>query len=114
MYGPKGLSIVAFPSKQFGGQEFDMADDIAKFVDGYGVTFPLTTIADVNGPGAHPVFAWLKETSGQTKDVRWNFATYWLVDKAGNPTRFDRAEPAKLAGEIEARLNASAGAGAGL
>jgi len=106
------LEIIGFPSKQFGGQEFDTADEIAKFVTKFNVQFNLGAMTDVNGADAHPVFAWLKGVTRKPEDVRWNFATYWLVDKAGEAARFDGVKPTELVSEIESRLAAAAGGGA--
>lgn len=41
-YHPHGLSVIAFPSNQFGGQEPGSAAEIKAFATGkYNVTFPL-------------------------------------------------------------------------
>ena len=37
-----------------------------------------------NGGGASPVWKFLKEQSGDTADVRWNFACKFIIDKQGN------------------------------
>ena len=63
------VSLQAFPSGQFGGQEFEDAAQIKEFTAGMGVTFPLTEKTSVNGDGAHPVFAWLK-TAGPSVSAR--------------------------------------------
>ena len=48
----------------------------------YDVTFPLFTKIEVNGPGTHPLYRWLKrEQKGLfgTEAIKWNF-TKFLVD----------------------------------
>lgn len=34
---------------------------------------------DVNGPGAHPLFMWLKEASGDPSDIPWNFSKFLVI-----------------------------------
>ena len=46
------MEIIGFPSKQFGGQEFDTADEIAKFVTKFNVQFNLGAMTDVNTDSA--------------------------------------------------------------
>ena len=81
-YGDSGLEIVGFPSKQFGGQEFDSAEEIAKFVAKFNVKFNLGAMTDVNGANSHPVFAWLKGATGKQQDVRWKYVRLPLPARA--------------------------------
>lgn len=74
-----GLTVLAFPCHQFGGQELKSEPAIRTFVDKYGVKFPMFAPVDVNGPGAHPLFKLINPNS----DVGWNFAGKWLIDKEG-------------------------------
>ena len=89
-YGGKGLAVVGFPCNQFGGQEPGAADEIGAFCQqNYGVSFPLSEKVDVNGPSAHPVFAYLtKALPGAlgTQSIKWNF-TKFLLDREGKPIR---------------------------
>ncbi|HMG29575.1 MAG TPA: glutathione peroxidase [Jiangellaceae bacterium] len=82
-----GFSVVGFPSNQFGGQEPGTAEQIQQFCSTtYGVTFPLFEKIDVNGPGRHPLYAELVQTSdgdGLAGDVQWNFEKF-LVDPGGS------------------------------
>src|SRR3712207_7434204 len=56
-YGPRGFTVVGVPCNQFAGQEPGTAEEIAEFCSAsYGVTFPMTAKADVNGPDAHPLY----------------------------------------------------------
>ena len=107
-YGPKGLVILGFPCNQFGGQEPGTAAEIASFCSlNYGVTFPLFGKIEVNGPGADPLYRWLKaETPGSDdRDIEWNFAKF-LIGRDGRPVkRFgDKFPPADIAPDIEALL----------
>jgi len=84
-YQDKGLVILGFPCDQFAHQEPAGDAEIASFCQlNYGVTFPLMAKVDVNGPGAHPVFRFLrKKAPGVIGDaVKWNF-TKFLVSKDG-------------------------------
>ena len=64
-YKGKGLVILGFPCNQFGSQEplgNDVMEETCKV--NHGVTFPLFEKIEVNGPGAHPVFQYLKSKLG--------------------------------------------------
>jgi glutathione peroxidase len=107
-YGPRGFSVLAFPCDQFGHQEPGSDAEIAAFCDtNYGVTFPLFAKIAVNGPDAHPLYAWLKTQKGGLlgDGIKWNF-TKFLLDRAGEvrgryaPT----AKPESLAKDIAALL----------
>ena len=57
----RGLVILGFPCNQFGAQEPGDAAEIASFCSlTYDVSFPMMGKIDVNGPKAHPLYAWLK------------------------------------------------------
>ena len=84
-FQPRGFEILAFPCDQFGHQEPGSNEAIASFCSvTYGVSFPLFAKIDVNGKGAHPLFAWLKGQKGGvlTDSIKWNF-TKFLVDRSG-------------------------------
>ena len=86
-YGPRGFTVVGFPSNQFMGQEPGTAEEIAAFCSAtYGVTFPLAEKIEVNGPGAHPVYRRLTaapDATGAAGDVQWNFEKF-LIDGNGD------------------------------
>jgi len=102
---PKGVVVLGFPSNDFGGQEPGTAEEIATFCKTkYDVTFPLFKKADVNGANAQPLYATLKQASGNQSDISWNFEKF-LVDREGKVTRFSpRVTPAELTAEIERAL----------
>ena len=82
---PSGFAVLAFPCNQFGHQEPGPDADIATFCDRtYGVTFPVFAKIDVNGPGAHPLYTWLKQQKGGLlgSAIKWNF-TKFLIDRTG-------------------------------
>jgi len=84
---PKGLTILGFPSNQFGKQEPGNAEEIGQFCEiNYGVSFPMFAKIDVNGADAHPLYKYLtREKRGilGTPNIKWNF-TKFLIDRSGN------------------------------
>jgi len=107
-YADRGLVVLGFPCDQFGHQEPGDEEEIATFCErNFGVTFPLFSKIDVNGPDAHPLYQWLRsEKSGLVGDkIRWNF-TKFLVDTEGNVVeRYgSRTTPAQIADDIESLL----------
>ena len=105
-YKDKGLTILGFPCNQFGAQEPGNAEEIASFCSlTYDVSFPMMRKVDVNGPAAHPLYAWLKgEKRGLlgTSGIKWNF-TKFLIDREGRVVgRFaPTATPQSLEGAVE-------------
>jgi glutathione peroxidase len=85
-YKDKGFTVLAFPCNQFGAQEPGNAEEIANFCSlTYDVTFPVLAKIDVNGPSAHPLYAYLKhEQKGVlgTEGIKWNF-TKFLIGRDG-------------------------------
>lgn len=59
---------------------------------------------DVNGPGTSPVWAFLKEQSGDAADVSWNFAAKFIIDKEGNVTERNSNGAGASQSKIEALL----------
>ena len=84
--GPRGLTVVGFPSNEFGGQDPGSDSEISSFCQiNYGVSFPMMAKVQVNGANAHPLWKWLtKEAPGLlgSQAVKWNF-TKFLVGKDG-------------------------------
>ncbi|MDQ1004421.1 glutathione peroxidase [Neobacillus niacini] len=84
-YKEQGLEILGFPCDQFNNQEFDNIDETTQFCQvNYGVTFPIFAKINVNGDGADPLFAYLKDQKKGllSKNIKWNF-TKFLVDSNG-------------------------------
>ena len=85
-YGARGLTVVGCPCNQFGQQEPGSPEQIGSFcTKNYGVSFPLLSKLDVNGPHRHQLFAALTEsadTEGRTGDVVWNFEKF-VVSRDG-------------------------------
>ena len=108
-YKDKGFTVLAFPCNQFGAQEPGNAEEIANFCSlTYDVTFPILAKIDVNGPSAHPLYAYLKhEQKGLlgTEAIKWNF-TKFLIGRDGEVVeRFaPTTKPEDLKQAVEALL----------
>lgn len=120
-YRDRGLVVLGFPCNQFGFQEPGSAAEIQQFCSlNYGVSFPIFAKIDVNGPGTHPLYAYLKaEQPGflGSQAIKWNF-TKFLVDADGvvrrryaptdTPEQIERDLVALLPAEVAAPLAADA------
>jgi glutathione peroxidase len=108
-YKDRGFAVLAFPCNQFGGQEPGTAAEIGAFcARNYGVSFPVFARIEVNGPGTHPLYRYLKATRPGIfgiQRIHWNF-TKFLVDRHGHGfSRFaSRTEPRKIASRLERLL----------
>jgi glutathione peroxidase len=108
-YKDRGFAVLGFPCNQFGAQEPGDAEEIADFCrTSYDVSFPLMSKIDVNGPAAHPLYAFLKRQKKGllgSEAIKWNF-TKFLVDRDGVVVdRFAPVhKPDALASAIEALL----------
>jgi len=110
-YRERGFVVLGFPCNQFGGQEPGGAAEISQTCQiNYGVTFPMFSKVEVNGPNAHPLFALLTQTlpGWLGRPIRWNF-TKFLIGRDGRPLkRFaSLTKPAALSGAIEKALAAN-------
>lgn len=111
-YRDRGFEVLGFPCNQFGAQEPGSEPEIGAFCrKNYGVSFRMFSKIDVNGPGAHPLYRFLKKQKpglfgflGKGA-IRWNF-TKFLIDRQGRVVaRFAPArDPRKLAPIIEPLL----------
>ncbi len=108
-YKDRGFAVLGFPCNQFGHQEPGEAQEIADFCrTSYDVSFPLMSKVDVNGPTAHPLYAYLKRQKKGvlgSEAIKWNF-TKFLIDRQGAVVdRFAPVhKPEALAAAIEALL----------
>jgi glutathione peroxidase len=110
-YIDRGLVVLGFPCNQFGHQEPGSAEQISDFcARNYAVSFPVFARIDVNGPGTHPLYQYLKQTRPGifgTERIKWNF-TKFLVDRSGHVVsrHAPKTEPKALVAEIESLLDA--------
>ncbi len=85
-YQDQGFAVLGFPCNQFGAQEPGHDEQIAAFCESsYGVSFPMFSRVEVNGPNAHPLFSELKQRAPGvfgSQRIKWNF-TKFLVDRGG-------------------------------
>jgi glutathione peroxidase len=108
-YAERGLTVVGVPCNQFMDQEPGSADEIQTFCStNYGVTFPLLSKAEVNGPGRHPLYSELTKTpdaKGEAGDVQWNFEKFLIAPGGAVVNRF-RPRTAPDAPEVVAAIEA--------
>ncbi|MDF0732602.1 glutathione peroxidase [Pseudomonas entomophila] len=109
-YQARGLVVLGFPCNQFGKQEPGDALEIAQFCElNFGVSFPLFRKVEVNGPGAHPLFAELKKRAPGvlgTQKIKWNFTKFLIDPVSGQVTRYaPTTKPEAIKAAIEPLLN---------
>ena len=108
-YAGQGLAVLGFPCNQFGAQDPGSNGEISDFCQlNYGVSFPMMSKIDVNGPAAHPLYKWLSsEAPGLlgSKAIKWNF-TKFLIGKDGKVIKryAPLDKPVHLTKDIEAAL----------
>jgi glutathione peroxidase len=88
-YKDKDFVILGFPCNQFANQEPGDEKSISEgCLINYGVTFPMFSKIDVNGPNAHPLYSYLKNELKGTfgNKIKWNF-TKFLIDSNGKPLK---------------------------
>ena len=107
-YQSRGLVVLGFPSNDFGAQEPGSGKDIANFCENtFGVKFPMFAKTRVVGAQVDPLFAELKQRTGQAPG--WNFHKY-LISRDGRAVQSfsSNTEPldATLVSSIEKLLNA--------
>lgn len=103
-YKSDGLVILGFPCNQFADQEKGSDEEISEFCEvNYGVSFPMFSKIDVNGPSAHPLFVFLKAKLGvfPLNEVKWNF-TKFVIDRDGKPAK--RFAPTTAPQKMEAYI----------
>jgi len=99
---PRGVTVLGFPSNDFGGQEPGTPEEIQTFCKlTYDVTFPLfAKVVTKAGPDQSPVYAFLGETGNLPQ---WNFAKY-VVDKDGKVVAFFPSRVTPDASELRAAI----------
>jgi glutathione peroxidase len=108
-YRDRGLVVLGFPCDQFGHQEPGNEAEIRDFCSlNFDVDFPMFAKIDVNGAGAHPLWAWMKSEKGGVLGIdaiKWNF-TKFLVGRDGQVLRryAPTQTPESLKPDIEAAL----------
>jgi glutathione peroxidase len=110
-YRDKGLTVVGFPSNEFGAQDPGNNGEIASFCElNYGVSFPMMGKVQVNGAQAHPLWKWLTaEAPGLlgSQAVKWNFTKFLVGKDCKVIKRYAPTDtPESIARDIEAALAA--------
>jgi glutathione peroxidase len=101
--------VLGFPCNQFGAQEPGDEEQIKSFCETrFDVSFPLFAKIDVNGPGTHPLYEFLKTAEPGllgTEAIKWNF-TKFLVAKDGSVRKryAPQTKPEAIAADIETAL----------
>lgn len=110
-YGDRGFTVLGVPSNQF-LQELSTEDKIAEYCSTtWGVTFPMTEKAKVNGKKRHPLYTELvqaPDAHGVAGPVTWNFEKF-LVLPGGDVHRFRpnvKPDAPEIVALIEANLPA--------
>lgn len=89
-YGPRGFTVLGVPSSSF-KQELKSDEAISEYCSTtWGVTFPMTAKAEVNGSKRHPMYKQLvktKDSKGLAGPVMWNFEKF-LILPSGEIRRF--------------------------
>lgn len=105
-YKDRGLVVMGFPCNQFGAQEPGEEGEIASFCSlTFGVSFPLFRKLEVNGPGAHPLFAELKRRAPGllgSQRIKWNFTKFLINADGSKVERFaPTTKPEALQAAVE-------------
>lgn len=100
-YIDQGLVVFAVPSDDF-YQEKASNREVKSFCEiNYGITMPMSVIAHVTGPEAHPLYLWLKQTTGF--EPEWNFNKV-LFDQQGKVAGTWRSSTETIGSEIETEI----------
>lgn len=105
----KDFSVLGFPCNQFMSQDPADNDAISQFCSlNYGVDFPMFAKIEVNGPGTHPLYSFLKtEAKGLlgSEKIKWNFTKFLLNRDGAVVKRYPpTAKPEDIRKDIEKLL----------
>jgi glutathione peroxidase len=85
------IVVLGFPCNQFGSQERGTEEQIVAFCSrAYGIAFPMFSKIEVKGPGQHPLYRWLTDSSmngWNTQSSEWNFCKY-VIGEDGSLLHF--------------------------
>ena len=107
----QGFTVLGVPCNQFAGQEPAADTEIAEFCErNFGVTFPLTTKANVRGKNQHPLYAELTKfrSTGLPEQVQWNFEKFLVTRDGAVAARFASAvapDSPEIIEAVQAALN---------
>ncbi|MEX5541257.1 glutathione peroxidase [Pseudomonas poae] len=94
-YKSQGFTVLGLPCNQFAGQEPGTDEEIRQFCSlNYGVTFPLGSKLDVNGPERHQLYRLLAGEGAEFPgDITWNFEKFLLGKDGRVLARFSPRTP---------------------
>ena len=99
-YASKGLSILGFPSNNFGGQEPGSDPQIAEFCQkNYGVEFDMFSKITVVGKDQAPLYRYLTTHPKFPGQVEWNFEKF-LIGRNGEVIGRFKSEVEPLSKQI--------------
>lgn len=108
-YADRGFTVLGVPSGSF-KQELKDEAAIGEYCSAtWGVTFPMTQKADVNGSKRHPLYKQLvkaKDSMGLAGPIMWNFEKFLILPN-GEVKRFrpqTKPDDASIVTVIEANL----------
>jgi glutathione peroxidase-family protein len=73
---------MAFPSKEFGNQEYSTDEEIQAFAESKNFPGILMKLGKIKGNAAPEVWKFMKTSTG-AEDPTWNFRGKFLVSKTG-------------------------------
>ena len=101
----KNFAIIGVPSNEFGGQTPESDGEMANFCKlNYGVNFPLLSKSTVKGTDKHPLYKFLVDEKGNSKEVGWNFEKF-LIDKNGNYIERFTSGDSPLGDKVTTKIN---------
>ena len=108
-YADKPFEVLGFPCNQFGNQEPGLAAEIAAFcATSFDVSFPMFDKIEVNGPGRHPLYAWMADQKRGflgSKSIKWNFTKFLVGPDGAVLKRYASADtPESIGTELSALL----------
>ena len=74
--------ILAFPSREFGAQEYKSDAEVAKFAESKNFPGVLLKVGNILGDDAPEVWKFFQQETG-APDPTWNFKGKFLVSKSG-------------------------------
>ena len=99
-YAAKGLSVLGFPSNNFGAQEPGTDPEIAQFCkDNYGVEFDMFSKIVVRGAGQAPLYHYLTNHPKFSGMVEWNFEKF-LIGRDGEVIGRFKSEVEPLSSQV--------------
>jgi glutathione peroxidase len=107
----KGFEVLGFPCNQFLGQEPSSDQEIQSFCSlRYQVSFPMFAKVEVNGPGTHQVYRFLKKQARSWigfQRIGWNFTKFLVYPDGRTVERFAPTTTPDAIGKRLAALMAS-------